>query len=289
MGWRRAILFGIAMGLFVPSGAFGRTAKTEGASNELAVEIYDGYLIVAEASVGELHGLRFLVDTGTSYTAIDRRLAKRLGVAGQQAKVINFNKTISVESGEIPGITYGPEEAADVPVLIEDLRSMRPGGAPLDGIIGLDLLRRKNFLIDYARKRVVFGATESNGMRAAPMRVGGTELCVEAELEGRLVWMIADTGMAGTVLYERGVRAALENYVMGGPPAERSLSGVVESRKAVVSQFRLGGQDLERRVLLVNAPNVKRLNDIAGYLGPASLGARQIVFDFENAQLRWKK
>src|SRR5277367_2605714 len=126
-------------------------------------------------------------------------------------------------------------------------------------------------------------------MRATPMRVDETELCVEAELEGRLVWMIADTGMAGTVVYERGVRADLENYVMGGHPSERSLSGVVETRKAVLSQFRLGGQDLERQVLLVSAPNVKRLNDIAGYLGPASLGAGQIVFDFENAQLRWKK
>jgi hypothetical protein len=279
----------MAFGLLVTSIASASKAKTEGGGNELAVEICDGYLIVAEVNVGELHGLRFLLDTGTSVTAIDRRLAKRLGVLGQQAKVTNFDKTIAVESGEVPEITYGPEEASDVRVLIEDLRYLRPGGAPVDGIIGLDLLHRKNFLVDYARKRVVFGATENSGMRTAPMRAGETELCVEAELDGRVVWVIADTGMAGTVLYERGLAASLENYTLRGQAMVRSLGGAVESRKAVVSRFRLGGQDLERRVLLVSPPNVKRLNDIAGYLGPASLGARQIVFDFDANQLRWKK
>jgi predicted aspartyl protease len=279
----------MVFGLLVTTNASASKARTAGGSNELAVDICDGYLIVAEANVGELHGLRFLVDTGTSITAIDRRLAKRLGVLGQPTKVLNFDKTISVESGQVPEITYGSEEASDVRVLIEDLRYLRPGGAPVDGIIGLDLLHRKNFLVDYARKRVVFGAMEGGGMRTAPLRAGGTELCVEAELDGRLVWMIADTGMAGTVLYERGREASLENYTLRGQAMVRSLSGAVESRKAVVSRFRLGGQDIERRVLLVSAPNVKRLNDIAGYLGPAMLDAKQIVFDFDSNQFRWKK
>jgi hypothetical protein len=159
----------------------------------------------------------------------------------------------------------------------------------VDGIIGLDLLRRKNFLVDYAKKRVVFGATETSGMRAARMRANGTELCVEAELDGRLVWMIADTGMLGTVLYERGLETTFEDHWMEEPIMGRSLGGAVESRRGTVPRLRLGEQDLDRRVLLVGAPNVKRLNDVAGYLGPALLNAKQIVFDFESNQLRWKK
>jgi hypothetical protein len=289
MAWKKAIVLAIAIGFLVTPKDARSSTRTEEPSNELSVEIYDGYLIVAEASLGELHGLRFLLDTGTSTTAIDRRLAKRLGIMGHETTVINFDKTVAVEWGEIPEIAYGPEEASDVRVLIEDLRYLHPGRTPVDGIIGLDLLRRKNFLVDYARKRVVFGSTQISGMRAAPMRAGRTELCVEAELDGRLVWMIADTGMSGTVLYERGLEAAIENYQMEGRTMGRSVGGAVESRQAIVPRFRLGGQDLERRVLMVSAPNVKRLNDVAGYLGPASLNAKQIVFDFQANQLRWKK
>jgi len=289
MGWKRIVTMGIGFSLLAAWSAYGADVRRKGGGNELSVEIDDGYLIVAEGSIGELHGLRFLLDTGTSSTAIDRRLAKRLGVIGQEASLINFDKTVRAQWGNISEINYGPEEASDVRVLIEDLRYLRPGGARVDGILGLDLLRRKSFLVDYARKVVVFGARESDGMRAAPMRAGETELCVEAELNGRKVWMIADTGLWGAVLYERGRSPRLQAYRMDTGGTARSLGGTVESYQGVVLQFKLGGQDLERRVLLVNAPNVKRLDDVAGYLGPSSLGAKQIFFDFESEELRWRK
>jgi Aspartyl protease len=291
MGWKKALALAMAVGLLVTSSdAKGSGSKrTEEAGNELAVEIDDGYLIVAEVSLGELHGLRFLLDTGTSTTAIDRRVAKRLGIAGQQTKVVNFAKTVSVELGEVPEITYGPERAFNVPVLIENLRYLYAGRGPVDGILGLDLLGRKNFLLDYARKSVFFGAIPTSGMRSARLRVDGKLLLLGAELNGRPVWMIADTGILGTVLYERSHMAALQNYRIERPKMGLSLGGMFESRNTIVSQFKLGGQNLERRVQLVSAPDVNLLRDVAGYLGPASLNAKQIVFDFEANQLRWKK
>jgi len=41
-------------------------------------------------------------------------------------------------------------------------------------------------------------------------------------------------------------------------------------------------------VLFVGAPPANRLDDVAGYLGPASLKAKQVMFDFDAHQLRWK-
>jgi hypothetical protein len=289
MEWKSAMALVLAVGLTMTANDARANKRTPDATNEMPVEIYDGYLIVAEVSVGELHGLHFLLDTGTSRTAIDRRLAKRLGIGGHQTKVINFDKTVSVGLGEVQEITYGPERAFNVPVLIEDLRYLYVGREPLDGVIGLDLLGRKNFLVDYAKKNVVFGAEASSGMRAAPLRVEGNVLRVEAELDDRQVWMIADTGMVGAVLYERGHDTTPDNCRMAGPKPGRSIGGALESRSAFVTRFKLGGQDLERRVALVSPPEAKALNDIAGFLGPVSLHAKQIVFDFEANELRWKK
>lgn len=289
MGWKRTVGLAAGLSLLAVWSVYGGNAKPRASGSELAVEIDDGYLIVAPGNVGELRGLRFLLDTGASTTVIDRRVAKKLGMVGGETKVVNFDKTVQAKWGTVASISFGAEQAADVRVLIEDLRYLRTSGAWVDGVIGLDLLRRKSFLVDYARKVVVFGATESGGMRAAPLRAGETEVCVEAELGGRKVWMIADTGLWGTVLYERGGSPRLADYRRGAQGEARSLSGSLKSMQGVVSEFKLGGQDLERQVLLVDAPDVKMLADVAGYWGPASLGAKQIFFDFAGKELRWRK
>ena len=263
-------------------------ADTGSTNNRVLVDIYRGYLIVAPVDVGKFRGLRFLLDTGTTNTVIDRRLAKQLGLAGRPRKVVNFNKLITVECAELPDIAFGPDVANNLPVLIEDLRYLQAGQGSVDGILGLDLLRRRNFLVDYAESHVVFGTTETADMQAAPMRVTNTVLSVEAQLNGRPVWMIADTGLLRTMIYERGLEALLENNRVQGHVRSQSMSGSLDNRVATVLQFRLGGQDLEREVLFVPPPATNCLDDVAGFLGPAALKAKQVLFDFDAHQLRWK-
>ena len=50
-------------------------------------------------------------------------------------------------------------------------------------------------------------------------------------------------------------------------------------------RVRLGGQDLDREVVLINAPGANRLSGVAGYLGLTSLDAKQVAFSFETNQL----
>src|ERR1700733_1803295 len=89
------------------------------ASNEMAIQVYGGYLVVVRGSVNNAENLRFLLDTGASNTAIDRRVAERLGLHGQPAKVINFDKTVALEWTEVQQMTFGPECTSNVRVMIE--------------------------------------------------------------------------------------------------------------------------------------------------------------------------
>lgn len=291
MTWRwrfLAVFVATVLAAIVPAARAGGKADTGSTNYQIPIDIYHGYLIVAPVDIGQLHGLRFLLDTGCTNTVIDRRVAKRLGLAAQRTKVVNFDKLVAVASGELPEITFGLEQAHNLRVLIEDLRYVPAGQAPLDGIIGLDLLRRRNFLVDYAEARLVFDASETAGMQAVPMHVSSTTLSVEAQLDGRPVWMIADTGLLRTMIYERGLEAVLENNRVQGHVLSQSTSGWVQNRVSMVLQFRLGPRDLDREVLFVSAPPANRLHDVAGYLGPASLKAKQVMFDFDAHQLRWK-
>ena len=259
------------------------------ASNEMAIQVYGGFLVVARGSVNNAENLRFLLDTGASNSAIDRRLAERLGLHGQPAKVVDFDKTVALEWTEVQEMTFGPERICNVRVMIEDLGYFRSTGVHVDGVIGLDLLRRESFLVDYARERVVFGPTATGGMPGVPMRADAKSITVEVELDMRPVWMVADTGTRGIVLYEDTLKDLLANYRVEGRSGAVSLGGPLESRIAIVPRLRLGGQDLEREVVLISAPGAKRLSGVSGYLGLAALDAKQVAFSFETNQLLWRK
>jgi hypothetical protein len=143
--------------------------------------------------------------------------------------------------------------------------------------------------VDYAASRVVFGVTETSGMRSAPLRTDGMTLTVQVELNGRQAWMVADSGVRRTILYERGIETALETYRVLGTVTTHSMGGSVENRVATISELRVGGQYLDTEALFVKPPVTAKLADVAGYLGPVELHAKQVLFDFESNQLRWKK
>ena len=288
-------------------------ARAHLAGNEMAVEIYGGYLVVAQGSVNNAENLRFLLDTGATNTAIDRLVAERLGLHGHPAKVINFDKTVALESAEVEEITFGPERIRNARVMIEDLGYFRSAGLHIDGVIGLDQLRKQSFLVDYARERVVFdptsisdpasmsgptstsgptsmfGPTATRGMHSVPMRADARSITVEVALDDRPIWMVADTGTRGILLYEDTLKDLLANYRVEGRTTAASLGGPFENRLAIVPRLRLGSQDLGREVVLISAPGARKLSGVSGYLGLASLDTKQVAFSFEANQLLWKK
>ena len=289
MGRARSFLFLVIASLtFAPTSASGNS-DADAEYREFPIKIYQGYLIVVEGSVGDVQGLSFLLDTGASNSAIDRRVAEKFALPRKRTRVINFDKAVPLESCEVPQLTYGPEHGSHVRLVVEDLSYLRASGVQVDGVIGLDLLRRKNFLVDYARKFVRFGGTENQGMSAVPMRADAILLRVGVELGGKSIWMIVDTGTRETVMYRDRIENMVTDYRVEGRTMGRSLGGAVESQLAVVPRLRLGGKDLEREVMLVRAPEGPVLPDVAGYLGPVSLKAKQVAFDFEKNQLLWTR
>jgi hypothetical protein len=196
---------------------------------------------------------------------------------------------LALESADVQEMTFGPEHVRDVRVMIEDLGYFRSAGVRVDGVIGLDQLRRQSFLVDYGRERVVFGAASTSGMRSVPMRADARSIRVEIELGARPVWMVADTGTRGIMLYEDTLKELLADYRVEGRTGGVSLGGPFENRIAIVPRLRLGGQDLDREVVLISAPGAKRLSGVSGYLGLASLDAKQVAFSFQTNQLLWRK
>jgi len=275
----------------IAASLFGVASQSGGAltDNEMSVEIYRGYLVVAPGSVNGLGSLRFLLDTGAMNSAIDRTVAEKLRLHGAAASVISFDKALACEWTEVQEMTLGPERILNQHLMIEDLGYLRSAGVQVDGLIGLDLLRRQSFVLDYARKRVTFGKPASPGMRSVPMRTNERSISVEVYLNRRPVRMVADTGVRNVVLYQDALWDTFTDYHVERRARGVSVGGAVENDVAVVAGLSIGGHELDREVWVVNAPATARLTGASGYFGLASLDAKQVAFDFETNQLLWSK
>jgi predicted aspartyl protease len=124
---------------------------------ELPCHLHNGYLVIVRGSVGEHQGLRFLVETGATFTVIDQRWVRKLGLEKlkQTVAIRSAGRDSTLQPVILPELKLGPLTFRSIPVLVADLGFV---GTPVDAIIGLDILRHRSFTIDYTEKKLIFGA-----------------------------------------------------------------------------------------------------------------------------------
>lgn len=113
--------------------------------------------------VGE-EALELIVDTGASHTVIDAVRAERFGLLSEDrgGRVTGVGATSqSVESGMLHDVRIGPLSMDRMRVSVMDLSAVnsvlaRLGSPAVDGIVGADVLIRRNAIIDYGALRVYF-------------------------------------------------------------------------------------------------------------------------------------
>jgi len=258
---------------------------------ELHFRLRDGYAIVAEGSAGRLRNLNFIVDTGAVPSVVDQRIARRLKLASQKDRLSVFNGSVEAERVVLPSLELGPLRAESLPVLVEDLSSLgRALGVAVDGMIGLDVLGRSNFSIDYPKKRLRFGPFDQPGaVPAIPFEIGPGYLTVQIELERTPVRLMVDTGAPDLILFERHVRDRLPGIELLSQKVSGNLGGEVRLRRAKLHRATCGGTSLplERASLMLQAADTPP--DLDGLLGLASLGAKRVGFDFKNRTMSWEK
>jgi predicted aspartyl protease len=245
-------------------------------------DLVSDFLVVAKGQVGNLNGLKFIVDTGSTWSAIDQKVAEKLRLNCLAGKMMNFNRYIPIEWADVTNFRIGPVTARRTRVMVMNLAKYSEFAKNVDGIIGLDLLSRsQTFAIDYTAKTLYFGPPENSSSRSNP---GG--FLATIVVQGRPIHLCVDTGSPDILLYENRLRKQLVNLRINGEPITITM-GQLKGTKVDLPEVNITGPKQVITVVLIAGPEQSTMPGIDGYLGTASLHPKRIEFDFKNRVMGW--
>lgn len=220
----------------------------------------------------------FVLDTGTAPSIINARLVRQLGLATVPSTFRALGKTIPAQAAIIPEIELGPIRAVSLPVQVQNLsRLERDLGIPIAGIIGLDVLSRSRFHLDYDKREIDFGDISHVGI---PVHLDArTGIAVaEVRIEGKKARMLVDTGTDRVVLlagkFAKVGWLALRNTSQSGTSlADQEMYVQVFSAADII----LGGQHFSNDRAYFVPGSADPVFD--GLLGVRALGFRGLSYD----------
>ena len=247
----------------------------------VALRIYRNFLVVAKGKLGKAsESQNFILDTGTAPSIISERLVRQLGVATVRSTFRVAGKSIPAEVAIIPQIELGPILALSVPVYVQDLSPIeRDLGipVPIAGIIGLDVLSKSSFRLDYDKREIEFGDTSHVGIPVQFDARAGLAV-TKVRIDGREARLLVDTGSDRLVLF--GGNFADEEW-----PALRKTSqagvSLVEQKMYVqvfsAADIILGGQHFSKDRAYFVPGSADSTFD--GLLGVRAFGFRALSYD----------
>jgi predicted aspartyl protease len=272
----------VALGLISTSPPRAQDAVGSSVGQTMPFELVSGFLVVVNAQIGNLSGMRFIIDTGATSSVVDAKVADKLRLPRSAGKVMSFDRRIPVEWTEIPEFRVGPIVAETLRVMVIDLGRYSRYGKDVDGVIGLDLLARSEHLtIDYDRRILSFQLANGRPDERAPVR----GFKIPMVIQGAAVQLLVDTGYQGILLYTDRVRKQLPKMRTEGESREVVDSGV-RATEVRLPGIRIGASDQVRTVFLTDGLGRGDLPGVDGILGAASLHVKRIDFDFTHMVLR---
>jgi len=260
-----------------------------GADSSVPFKLYPDHLIVTKCSVGNTPDLTAMLDTGVSETVLDLALTRRLSLPVNKGTdvALFLDHPSPVDTVLIPSIRLGPVQAEDLPGIASDLsHSTGELGIRPDLIIGMDVLHRQSFEIDYKNRRLIFGA-------ALPMRWnaklnGNTRFStIDSVVMGKRLRLQVDSGSTGLLIYGRRFGPIAETAAANRDLAVASLKGTTQTIAVDSADIQVGNWHTSRGTVFFSGEN-SPVTDFDGVLGLWTLRPRRVAFDFLQMMLSWE-
>ena len=255
---------------------------------KLPVRLYWGYLVVVEASIGNIGKLNFLVDTGSYPSVIDQKIARRLGLAERLARVNVSDRTVETRLVVLPSLLVGPIHAQALPVLSEDLSFLQKAvGRKVDGVVGLDVLRKSSFSINYRSKEMLFGAVEDMSF-SAPFETDTPVVTVGMEFQNRKFRLVVDSAGPHLMLFQSRIPASIGLQEIGRE-AVSDRGGTFHCKKVQIAEVHLGKETIGAQIAFVANDRKDDGDNFDGVLGMRGPHFWKVAFDFKQRRFSWER
>jgi len=250
-------------------------------SQEISFRLISGNRVVITGTVAGGQELSMLVDTGADCTVIDTRAAKRLRLPylAQTVKYSALGKTGKARLALVEDLQAGPISTSLACIV---------GKIPTDGvdiILGLNVLSKHNFEIDYEGHRIVFDPSDPPPSPVS-FESDTTLIVVKAQVRGKMIRALVDTGAAAHCVFDESQIIRPLDY--GGlVTVTPHMGGSSHSSEVALSSLMIGSTEWKDFDAMAMS-NGKPLSWDA-VLSVGRLGVKRIYFDFRRRSLSWTR
>jgi predicted aspartyl protease len=184
---------------------------------------------------------RFLLDTGSTHTAVSGKTAAAIG-APVVAKTMTGSAAGSRETlvVRIDALNVGPIVVVDLLASVVELE----GIAGADGVIGHDALASLRYTIDFRERRVVWWPIDARVARGSALELQSSHgrFLISLPQRQSVLRLVPDTGAESLLLFDPDDTLPVTR--LPTPATLTTTSGETEVRLARVRELRVGGTTL---------------------------------------------
>lgn len=251
---------------------------------QTAFQLRDGFLIVVDGRIASLSHLKFILDTGSTHSMIDTKIAAQLGLPKQSGAVLNFDHYAKIDWTNVPEMQFGPIDVRNVRMMVGSLEQFSQFANGIDAVVGLDLLGRTQKLgIDFQARQLTFGELRD---RQYPIEAPPRALTTLLEVQGRRLRLIVDTGLSQMVVFTDRLNAHAPDLKVLNE--ERAQEARISGEIATLPGIRII-PDSRASVFLIDRAPQSLPENIDGFLGLKPLGVDFAEIDFGSETLTLRR